>query len=52
MKTNDYKKKFIDLFKEMEQELGDCNTVEIEREDEFSFTGDIVSKSYACRIRF
>jgi len=52
MKTNDYKKKFIDLFKEMEQELGDCKTVEIEREDEVSFIGNIISISYACRIRF
>ena len=52
MTTDDYKKKFIDLFKEMEQELGDCNTVEIEREDEVSFTGSIISKSYTCRITF
>ena len=51
MTTNDYKKKFIDLFKEMEQELGDCASLEIEREDETHF-GEIVRKSYKCRIFF
>ena len=51
MTTDDYKKKFVDLFKEMEQELGDCASLEIEREDETRF-GEIVRKSYKCRIMF
>ena len=52
MKTNDYKKRFIDLFKEMEQELGDCVGVEIDRDDEVAYGGEIVKKNYKCRIRF
>ncbi len=51
MTTNDYKKKFVDLFKEMEHELGDCASLEIERENEVRF-GEIVGKSYKCRIVF
>lgn len=52
MTTNDYKKKFIDLFKEMEQDLGECASLEIERENEIRYMGEIVSKSYNCRIVF
>lgn len=52
MKTNDYKKRFIDLFKEMEQDLGDCVSVEVEREDEVAYGGEIVRSTYKCIIRF
>ena len=51
MTTNDYKKKFVDLFREMECELGDCASLEIERENEIRL-GEIVGKSYKCRIVF
>lgn len=51
MTTNDYKNKFVDLFKEMEYELGDCASVEIERENEVCCS-DIVGKSYKCKIIF
>ena len=51
MTTKDYKEKFVYLFKEMEYELGDCASVEIERENEFRL-GEIVGKSYKCRIVF
>lgn len=52
MTTNDYKKKFVDLFMEMEHELGDCASVEIDRTDEVSFGGEIIHRSYKCRITF
>ena len=52
MTTNDYKEKFIELFKEMEEEIGDCASVEIEREDEVSFGDEIIQKSYKCRMKF
>ena len=52
MKTEDYKKKFIELFKQMEDELGKCAEVDIERVDERVYGGEIVRTSYKCIMRF
>lgn len=52
MTADDYKKRFIALFQEMEKELGTCNSVEIEREDEVAYMGEIVKSTYTCRMRF
>ncbi len=52
MKTEEYKKRFIDLFKEMEEDLGRCAEVDIERDDEIAYGGKIIRASYKCRIRF
>ena len=52
MTTNDYKEKFIELFKEMEHELGSCASVEIEREDQVCYNGEIIHSNYKCKIIF
>ena len=52
MTTCDYKEKFIDLFKEMEQELGSCASVDIEREDQVYYNGEIIHSNYTCKIIF
>lgn len=51
-KTEDYKKRFIELFKEMEQELGNCDEVYVSRDNEVTSDGKIVRSSYKCTMRF
>ncbi len=51
-KTEDYKKRFIELFKEMEQELGNCAEVCVSRDNELTYNGEIVRSSYKCTMRF
>ena len=53
MKIEDYKKRFINLFKEMEQDIGPCYYVEVEREEETAYgTEEIIASTYKCRVRF
>ena len=51
MTTDDYKKRFIALFKEMEDELGSCNSVVIEKCDEFRYI-EVVESTYRCKMEF
>jgi hypothetical protein len=51
-KTEGYKKRFIELFKEMEQELGTCAEVCVSRDNEVAHDGKIVRSSYKCTMRF
>lgn len=52
MTVNDYKKRFIDLFKEMEKELGNCSEVRVESESKVACYGEMIDKYYSCRIEF
>lgn len=52
MKTEDYKKRFIALFQEMEKDLDKCQSVEIDRDQDIVYGGEIVDSHYTCKIRF
>ena len=53
MKIDEYKQKFIELFKQMEEECGKCESVEINTIGKIC-NGDheIIAKKVVCKIEF
>ena len=53
MSIEEYKKKFIDLFKEMESEHGNVESVEIGTNYVYkNGIGEVVGKDIKCKIQF
>ena len=53
MSIEEYRKKFTDLFLEMEKEHGHCIAVEIEKGDcVYDGCGEVLSEKIICKIHF